>query len=185
MSDLLRTDHKHQPVYRVVRTGWSDPLETSFSQRAGADNRWNNPDFPCLYCCCSERVARAVVLDVFRLYGLDPKDLQPDIRPQLAELSWSGTVVDMASREGIYRAGFPADYPSGVTKQQTRQAAQAWHSRGEEGTVYRSASLVRLGFGEWEGEHQGWCELAIFPQNSLHHPGLIQRRDDLGWLLRH
>jgi RES domain-containing protein len=177
-------NHTHQPVYRVLRAGWSDPLDASFSQGARAGNRWNNPDFPALYCCCSERVARAVVLDVFRLYQVDPRDLQPDIQPQLIELSWAGDVVDISSAEGIRRAGFPADYPHGVTKHQTRQAGSAWHSSGAHGVVCRSASLARLTFSKWEGEHQPWSELAVFTLNSPQLPRLLRRRDDLGWFQR-
>jgi RES domain-containing protein len=68
--------HNHVPLFRVIRRGWADPLDTSYSQRASADNRWNTPDFPALYSSCSERVARAVARDVFRLAAIELADLQ-------------------------------------------------------------------------------------------------------------
>jgi len=76
-----RFEHDHTPVQRVVRRGWSDPLDASFSQRR-PDRRWNTQDFPALYCCCSVRVARAVALDIFRVAGLELEDLHPPPSPR-------------------------------------------------------------------------------------------------------
>ena len=108
--------HKHVPLCRVIRRGWADPLDTSYSQRASADNRWNTPDFPALYCGCSERVSRAVARDIFRLAGIGFEDLQDAMLPQLVEIAWAGEVVDVASPEGVAAAGFPLDYPVGINK---------------------------------------------------------------------
>jgi len=181
MSAPLLTPHEHQPVYRVVRKHWSDPLDVSHSQTRG-DNRWNTAAFPALYCCCSPRVASAVVLDVFRLAGIELADLKPEARPELIEVSWAGDVVDVASPEGVLAAGFPIEYPERVSREQTRRAAFDWHRQRLQGVLCRSASLCHLGFTSWEGKHQPWGELAIFTQNSPAHPRLVKRRDDLGWL---
>ncbi len=181
MTQPLRLHHTHLPLYRVVRRSWSDPLNVSHSQTR-VDNRWNTADFPALYCCCSTRVARAVVLDVFRFTGVEMSELQLAARPQLIEISWRGDVIDMVSEMGIAGAGFPADYPLGVSKERTRLAAIDWHAAGENGVVARSASLGRLGFSGWNLPHDGWGELAIFPQNSESRPRLLRRRDDLDWL---
>ena len=137
--------HNHVFLYRVIRRGWADPLDTSYSQRASADNRWNTPDFPALYCSCSERVARAVARDVFRLAGIELADLQPAMLPQLVEIAWEGGVIDVASPEGVAAAGFPQDYPVGIDKSQTRESARIWHDGGAAGVVARSASLMRMG----------------------------------------
>lgn len=178
---MLLVPHRHQPLYRVVRRGWQDPLDSSHGQRR-SDNRWNTPEFPALYTCCSEIVARAVALDVFRIYSLVLEDLPPSTRPELVELGWQGEVVDVASVEGIAGAGFPAAYPEGASRTETQQSARGWHEAGREGVVCRSASLARMGFSAWPGSHEPWGELAIFVQNVRHHPRLIRRRADDRWL---
>ena len=118
--------HNHVPLYRVIRRAWVDPLDTAYSQRASAGNRWNSPDFPALYCSCSERVARAVTRDVFRLAGIELADLQDAMLPQLVEVAWDGEVIDVASPQGVAAAGFPPDYPDGIDKTQTRATAKIW-----------------------------------------------------------
>jgi len=174
--------HKHVPLYRVIRTGWADPLDSSYSQRASADNRWNTPDFPALYSSCSESVARAVTRDVFRLAGIELADLQDVMLPQLVEIAWAGEVVDVASSEGVAAAGFPLDYPIGIDKTQTRAVAKTWHGVGAAGVVGRSASLMRLGFRSWDGDHEAWSETAVFVNNSSLRPTVQRRRTDLDWL---
>jgi hypothetical protein len=177
---VRRLYHDHEPVYRVVRRDWDDPLDASFSRRA-ADRRWNTAEFAALYCCCSEGVARAVTLDVFRYAGLVLDDLQPQQRPQLAEIGWSGPVVDVVSGPGVESAGFPPEYPGGVDKQTTREAAARWHDAGEEGVCGRSASLARLGVSDWSGDHRRFGELALFVANTVRPPRLVGRRNDLSW----
>ncbi len=178
--DTRTVAHRH-PVYRVVRAGWRDPLAVAFSQRA-VSNRWNTPEFPALYCCCSDRVARAVTRDILRIAGVEVDDLQPAYRPRLVEIGWQGEVVDIASAEGISAAGFPAAYPEGTTKVETRRRASAWHDEGNEGVLCRSASLWRLGFADWTGSHPRWAELAIFVENCRRQPEKTGQRDDLAWL---
>ncbi len=182
-SDPAFLDHVHEPVYRVVRRSWPNPLDASFSQRVAIDNRWNTDGFPALYCCCSVQVARAVTLDVFRYAGVDLSDLLPSMQPQLCEISWSGLVVDVASSEGVKAAGFPDTYPAGISKQETRQVATEWHNKGLLGVVCRSASLSKRGVSRWSGRHEPWGELAIFVENCPHPPSLVGFRDDLDWLL--
>jgi len=177
----LRFQHDHEPLYRVVRRGWDDPLDASFS-RQRADRRWNTPDFAALYCCCHELVARAVTHDLLGLAAVDVEDLQPAYRPQLAEVGWSGEVVDLVTVEGTAAAGFATDYPAGVGKASTRAAAEAWHSDGAEGVCCRSASLHRLGRTQWAGDHRPFGEVAVYPDNAGQDPSLLRRRDDLDWL---
>ena len=176
------TVHDHVPVFRVVRRGWVDELDTSYSQRPDVDNRWNTPDFPALYCCCSEPVARAIVRDVFRLTGADIADLQEAYRPQLVEIDWNGEVIDVVTLEGVLLAGFSEDYPHGTPHSDTQEKAAQWHAAGGAGVVCRSASLARLGFQAWRGDHAGWSELAIYTQNAKVRPAKRRRRDDLNWL---
>lgn len=176
-----RFAHRHVPVFRVVRARWDDPLDASYS-RAAPDRRWNTAAFPALYCCCSVGVARAVALDVFRAAGVEIDDLQPDVRPQLVEIEWGGSVVDVASAEGVEAAGFAVEYPRGSDTAATRAAAERWHAGGAEGVCARSASLQRLGIADWSGDHRRFAELALFVGDGATPPVLLRRRDDTGWL---
>jgi len=183
MTALRIVAHEHVPLFRVVRRGWDDPLDTTYSQRPSADNRWNTPDFPALYCCCSERVARAVARDVFRLAGVEIEDLQDAMLPQLVEIAWTGQLVDVASPQGVLAAGFPANYPVSVDKVRTRLAAKTWHDNGAAGVLGRSASLMRLGQRRWDGSHEDWSETSIYVNNAPLRPLLLRRRTDLDWLM--
>jgi RES domain-containing protein len=175
-------DHRHEPVYRVVRSGWADPLDASHSRRT-PDRRWNDAAFPALYCCCSEAVARAVALDVLDYAGLRLEELQPAARPELAEIAWHGSVADAATAEGVEAAGLPPEYPRHVSRHETRRLAARWHGAGGvEGVVCRSASLARLGLERWAGGHEAWSELAIFADRAARRPRLLARRTDLDWL---
>ena len=174
--------HDHEPLYRLVRASWSDPLDASFS-RGQSSNRWNPPSaFAALYTCCGESVARAVVLDLLKYAGVVFDDLRPEVRPQLAEISWAGEVVDVASAEGVAAAGFPPTYPKDVDHQQSQPRAVEWHAGGSEGVMCRSASLERMGISTWDGVHNLWGEVAIFVENARRQPRLIRRRTDLDWL---
>ncbi|MEA2691067.1 MAG: hypothetical protein QOJ16_454 [Acidobacteriota bacterium] len=170
-----------QALYRVVRTGWSDPLDATFSQTA-RDRRWNTVDFPALYCCLSLDVARAVTRDLLGLAGIELGDLQPAYRPRLVEVGWSGELVDVATAPGVAAAGFPESYPEGVERSATRRAAVRWHRQGREGVACRSASLLRLGWTEWTGAPERFSEAALFVDNCRVVPVRLGHRDDGGWL---
>ena len=177
----IQVEHDHEPLYRMVRASYADPLDASFS-RVKVDNRWNPPDgFAALYACCSERVARAVALDLYQYAGIVLEDLQPAARPHLAEVGWSGRVIDVASVEGVAAAGFPPSYPTGIDYSQTQPKALEWHAAGSEGVVCRGASIDRLGLSDWTGPHPSWGEVAIFVENAATSPRLIRRRTDLEW----
>jgi len=83
MTDELITMLHAHPIFRVVRGGWRDAVDASRS-RTRVDNRWNTPDFPALYCCCSVPVAQAVALDVFRLAAVMVEDLARNLAPAAA-----------------------------------------------------------------------------------------------------
>lgn len=175
--------HSHD-VVRVVRAGWEEPLDATFS-RSAPQSRWNTEAFSALYCCCSEAVARAVARDRWRLAGVEQAaELQPAYRPQLVQLSWSGEVVDVSSQEGLAANGLPASYPGGVDKRTTRERAAGWFDAGvAAGVVCRSASLYRLGLTRWEGAHERWSEIAIWVDRAGRKPEVIVRRRDLDWLV--
>lgn len=166
---------------RVVRAGWDDPLDVSFSQTR-SDRRWNTIDFPTLYCCCSVQVARAITRDLLGIGSVLVADLQPAYRPALVDIKWQGRVADITSLEGLKAAGFEATYPEGVEISETQRRAVVWIDAELEGVVCRSASLHRLGFSDWLGSHEPWGELAIFVSSSSMAPELINRRVDLDWL---
>jgi RES domain-containing protein len=173
--------HDHVPVFRVVRVGWRRPLDASFSQTKG-DRRWNTPDFPALYCCCSVLVARAVTRDLFRLAGITESDLAESYRPRLIELEWAGRVADVASEAGIESAELPSEYPEGTAKSQTRERAERWFAGGLEGVVCRSASLARLGWARWSGSHPPWGEVAVFVASCGVQPRMTRDWGATGWL---
>ncbi len=181
MTPLRFVVHRHIPLYRVIRQGWADPLDASFSQQRD-ENRWNTHEFPALYCCCSLRVAAAVADDHFRRASLTLEDLQPAFRPALAEVTWTGKVVDVVSAYGVSAAGFDPEFPAKATTAQTQQAATRWHAADAEGLVCRSASLWRKGFRQWTGTHQPWGEVAVFTTNARRAPQLAARHTDLTWL---
>jgi len=177
----LRTLTLAGPLYRVVRAGWSDPLDGTWSQTMG-DRRWNTVDFPALYCCLSLDVARAVTRDLLGFSGLELLDLQPAYRPRLVEVGWSGEVVDVATPRGVAAAGFPESYPEGVARSTTRRAAVRWERQGREGVACRSASLHRLGLAEWSGPPERFGEAALFVETCRNPPVLLGHRDDTEWL---
>lgn len=178
----FRTEnHTHVPVYRVTRAGWADPLDATFSQKRDT-NRWNTAEFPALYCCCSIAVARAVTRDLYVDAAIDLEDLQPAARPTLSEIEWRGKVVDVASSEGLQAAGLPRSNPAELEVRLTQPLAAVWHSARVEGVLCRSASLARLGFVDFSGDHQRWGELAIFVANSAP-PSLASRLAGQDWLL--
>lgn len=181
MTSPLTFEHTHVPVFRVVRAAWPDPLETAHAMTRGG--RWNPAGaFAVLYAACSERVARAVVIDVFRLAAVELDDLMPEAQPALVEIDWRGQVVDVASPEGVAAAGFAPDYPAGAGRDATQLTGVRWHDGRHECVAARSASLGRLGFARWEGEHAAWGELAVFVANARTQPRLLRLRRDLAWL---
>ncbi len=103
--------------------------------------------------------------------------------PQLCEVAWTGRVVDVASDHGVREAGFPSNYPQRVGYGDTQAKGAEWHSGGHEGVLCRSASMSRLGWNDWSGQHEGWSEAAIFVENAVQDPALVNRRRDLEWLL--
>ena len=176
MTPPLFLDHSHQPIFRVVRAGWLDALDVSFS-KAKTDNRWNTENFAALYCCCSGQVANAVAEDILNYAGVDRSDLQPEYRPQLVSIGWSGNVVDVVTADGVSTAGFPPGYPVGIDKSQTRKLAEEWFAASADGVVCRSASMQRKGFSNWTGSHENWSEVAIFVDNATAKPVQISRTD--------
>jgi RES domain-containing protein len=172
--------HDHQPIYRVARREWQNPLDAAHSRRQ--PGRWNTADFPALYCCCSVEVARAVVRDVFRLAGVTLADLQEGRKPMLVPVRWQGEAVDVASAEGVAAAGLPPNYPNGASHDATRPLAAAWHDGGAEAVLCRSASLARDGFDTWMDPHEAWGEVAIFVANAATKPKAGRVRRDLRWL---
>jgi hypothetical protein len=181
VSEPLLLAHTAPSLYRVVRRGWKNPLDPSFSQKT-TDNRWNTPAFPALYCACSPNVARAITLDLFRFAGLMLEDLQPPYRPQLIEISWNGDVVDAATDTGLERIPLPGD-PLAVSRESSQQCATAWHTARKEGVACRSASLARLRFTDWTGSYLRWGEIALFTDHCRMAPRLKKRIRGLEWML--
>ncbi len=174
--------HEHEPLYRVVRAGWQEPLDTSYGRARGG--RWNAPgSYDVLYTACSRRVARFVALDIFRMAAVTLEDLMPATRPALAEIAWQGPVVDAMSEHGLEVAGLPLHYPRAIGHETTQALARHWHDDGNEGVACRSASVARAGLEEWTEPHEPWSELAIFIANAGMQPALLRLDQRLDWLM--
>ncbi len=181
MTAPLFIEHDHVPLYRVVRAGWPNPLDTTFSRTTGG--RWNAPEaHEVLYACCSESVARSIVADILRIGALEIGDLRPEYWPVLAELHWTGLPIDLVSAEGIIAAGFSPEYPRGVEHGDTQPYGAVWAALGAEGVLCRSASVFRINREGWLGGHEEWSELAIFVENAGIRPGLLRVRPHSDWL---
>lgn len=174
--------HDHVPLYRVARAGWSDPVDATFSTVHGG--RWSpRGGFPILYTCCSKNTARAVLAHVLRVTSLEIDDLNPEIRPVLVEVEWSGDVVDMCSVEGVMECGFRIAYPAGYTHEHTQQFGTVWHSLGAEGVVCRSESVFQNRHHGWLGDHREWSEVAIFVGNAQRRPRLVALDPEFDWFV--
>jgi transcriptional regulator with XRE-family HTH domain len=181
--------HEHLPIFRVVRRGWPDAADTRFSQLsdvnidgirrafrrfiAVAPRLWPVPSFGIF---CLMEASR-------RFAGVDLTDLQETAQPQLVEINRSGEPIDMVSEAAIAVAGFSRDYPIGSRHSETQRIATKWHKDGGVGVLCRSASLARLGYTDWTGDHAPWSELAIYTDNSTIRPSVMKRRDDLTWFI--
>jgi RES domain-containing protein len=176
---VLAVAHDHR-LYRLVRARHADALDTSYSRHSGG--RWNPEDaFPVLYTACSIMVARGLARDLFASGLIEPEDLMPGEQPELVEIAWLGSVVDVASAAGVAAAGFAANYPHGVGHAVTQPKGLSWYDDGHEGAVCRSASLARLGFGDWSGRCTDFAETAIFADVCTVKPRQVQRRRFVDW----
>jgi len=182
MSEQI-TAHTHIPLLRVVPRRYIDDAGNAAPSQERADNRWNTPAFPALYCCCSLPVAAAVARLKIRRTGLTLDQISPDRLPALREILWDGQVVDMASPDGIRQAGFPNDYPAPATTiDQTQAAAARWHAAGREGLVCRSHALYEAASERgWHEPHEPWGEVAIFVRNTKA-PASRRAVRNLSWL---
>ncbi|MGH2358923.1 MAG: RES family NAD+ phosphorylase [bacterium] len=179
MTTEIVVSHDHVPLFQVLRAGHGQPLEASHSRRS--PGRWNTVAFPALYACCSESAARAVTQDRLNVAAVNLEELQPEARPQLFELDWSGEVVDVVSAEGVQAVGLSAAYPADTDRSQTQSLAAQWHDARREGVLCRSASLWRLGFMDWSGDHARWGEVTVFVGIASSPVSLRGQRHDLDW----
>lgn len=158
------------PLLRVVRAA-ADPLEGRPGPHGG---RWSpRHEYPVLYTSADEFVSRAFVVELLRRSNLVIEDLADDVRPVIAKIAWSGEGVDVATSAGVAAAGLPATYPDGVDHSRTQPLAREWRQAGEQSVVCRSASLRRLGFSAWGGDHERWSEVAIFTDRAIVVPRLV------------
>lgn len=175
-----------RPLLRVVKAGWPDPLDTSYSASAGG--RWNPAgSFEALYTFGSPRGARAYAWEKLHRIGVVPEDLVPDSQPQLVEVGWKGRVVDVATDAGVGAAGFAHDFPAGVGWARTQPPAQVWHDAQHEGVQYRSATLHRAtlhrgGESAWAGNPLDWSEVVVFPATTKSPPRLVRRIAGMAFL---
>jgi len=171
----------HSPLLRVVNAGWRDPLDTSWSAKSGG--RWNTMGtFEALHTFGSRRGARAFAWEKMRLLGVVPEDLLSEAHPQLVELYWNGTVVDVATKDGVRAVGFDEDYPTDVDWSETQPLGAVWHASGHEGVQCRSATLERIGESSWAGAPLDWSEIVLFSSNTKQAPRLSRRVPGMAFL---
>lgn len=134
-----------------------------------------------LYTACSSTVALGLARDRFATGLIDPEDLMPGDQPELAEIQWSGVVVDVASTAGVAAAGFVPSYSSGVDHAIAQQTGLSWHGARHEGVLCRSASLARLGMTAWSGPCTAYAETATFTEVCTVNPEQVNRRRFADW----
>ena len=98
--------------WRIADVAWTNPLDPSFAQRAGA--RWNPPNsFPTLYLNEDRGTARHNLRAFIAGWPYEPEDLRADTGPVLvgATLPRDQHVCDAHSADGLHAVGLPRSYP--------------------------------------------------------------------------
>lgn len=138
---------------RVADPEWSDPLDGSYSMRAG--KRWNaQGSFPIVYLNATVEVARANCDDWFAGQPYGPLDLDPDKAPVLVETEVpAAEYVDVVSEAGCAALGLPTTYPldasdSEVPLSVCQPLGQRLWDDAERGIACRSAALPHGTVGE-------------------------------------
>jgi hypothetical protein len=156
---------------RVVDPAWADPLDASFSRRAGG--RWNPPAaFAALYLCRDVETARANARRLLEGQPFTFDDLIPERLPALVETDVpEARYVDAVTARGLAALDLPASYPldgrGRVVGHRRCQAigSTAWEA-GEPGIACRSAAPGAPPDGE---------ELALFDRGLRLRRGRRQR----------
>ncbi|HET6171165.1 MAG TPA: RES family NAD+ phosphorylase [Gaiellales bacterium] len=156
---------------RVVDPAWTDPLDASFSRRAGG--RWNPPgSFAALYLCRDVETARA---NARRLLDGQPftfDDLLPERLPALVEAEVpQARYVDAVSARGLASLDLPPTYPLDgrgrvIAHRRCQAIGRAAWEAGEPGVACRSAAPGAPPDGE---------ELALFDRGLRLKPGRRRR----------
>ena len=158
---------------RVVGSDWADPLDTSFSLRAGG--RWNAAGaFAALYLCRDVETARANARRLLEGQPFTFDDLLPERLPALVETTVpADRYVDAVTARGLASLGLPATYPRDRRGRLVTHArcqpigATAW-AAGEPGIACRSAA---------PGAPPGGEKLALFDRGRRLKRGRRQRFD--------
>ena len=161
--------------WRLIKPGWSDPNDTSYSKRPNVDNRWNPVgDFGALYLCASITVAAANARWKHNRRAIKLFDLAPSKRYSLVQYDVPVVrVLDAASSEGIRALGFEENFPFGVPHTPCREIAVQANGEGLRGVAARSAAEVTA------TSHCGE-ELALFDTHKLPEPQR-KRREFADW----
>lgn len=149
------TEHiRRGGVYsRVADPQWQDPLDGSYSMRAG--RRWNAPgSFPVVYLNATVEVARANCDGWFAGQPFGPLDVDPEMAPILVETEVpDAEYADAVTAGGCAALGLPATYPfdargASVPWSACQPVGQRLWDAGERGLACRSAALARGTRGE-------------------------------------
>ncbi len=164
-------------LYRAIPHSSQDPLSTQQSLIAGG--RWNPPgSFPVLYTGSSMQVIRSFIDWHATYFGIPLATRPRDELPDLAILSFTATVADVASDDGLAHYGLPTNYPEGFSPNDhsaTRPIGVSIYALGMAGIATRSATM-----SSWNGPISSWAEVAIFTAQSPT-PILVDRLDYRAW----
>lgn len=144
---------------RVADPDWHDPIDPSYSARAGG--RWNAENtVPTLYMCDTTETARGQVRRLFADRFVDVEDLTDTAVTLIAVNIPAGTGVDAHTDAGLTALGLPVTYPhtstgKPVSHTTCQPIGARMYSAGFDGVCARSAA---------PGARPTNIELAWFPR---------------------
>ena len=145
--------------FRLFKPGWADPLDAAYSKARGG--RWTPPgEFGAVYLNQSIEVAAANARAQHAGRAIGLFDLSPSRRPSLLNVDVvPSSVVDIVSPRGIDRAGFPVEYPFGVSHASCWPVARrAYGEVGIAGIACRSNAESTAEYAV--GEELAWFDRA-------------------------
>lgn len=153
----MRGTSRGGTYFRVFKSDWSDPLDTSFSKMLGG--RWNPPGtFGVLSLNRSIIVAAANARAQHLGRAIGFFDLRPERRPSLLQVHVPECVVlDVASEAGLSAVRLPASFPWNVPHSRCQPIGlRAYHAGRFRAIASRSAAECAP--QEWLGEELSWFE---------------------------
>lgn len=154
----MRTVSRGGRYYRVCKTNWADPLDSSFSKSNGG--RWNTRgEFGAIHLNRTVEVAAANARWQHRGRAIGLFDLRPEQRPALVDVTVPQVqALDVVTAEGIRELRLPMTYPYGIPHERCRPIGRRAYRLGLLAVACRSAAECTP--HEWIGEELAWFDHA-------------------------